>query len=70
MINRPIRAFYLGRVLVGIIREVANEHVHEFYGLSGEGRVLPKIEFWDRIKIVRASEHFVVTKGWIYKTWH
>lgn len=58
----PIKAFYQGAVLVGVIRSVSNGHVHMFYGESGEGRELTSFEFWDRIRRVGATEHFVINK--------
>lgn len=58
--NRPVKVFYCGKVLVGVIRSTSIGHTHMFYGLSGDGRVLTRDEFWDRIKRVKATEHFVV----------
>lgn len=60
--SRPVKAFYCGRVLMGIIRSTPEGHVHMFYGMSGDGRVLTRADFWDRIKRVKATEHFVVVK--------
>jgi hypothetical protein len=57
--NRPIKAFYEGNVLVGTIRSVNGKHVHIFYGRSGDGRELTRDEFWDRMKVLNTSEHFV-----------
>jgi len=60
--SRPIKSFYEGRTLVGVIRSEGANHVHIFYGRSGEGRKLTRDEFWYRMKKMNTQEHFVVLK--------
>jgi hypothetical protein len=55
----PVKAFYQGTILVGVIRSVPLGHSHVFFGMSGDGRELPRDEFWSRMKMLQAKEVFV-----------
>jgi hypothetical protein len=55
----PVKAFYSSNVLVGVIRSVPSGHSHIFFGLSGDGRELPRDEFWNRMKTLQTREVFV-----------
>jgi hypothetical protein len=58
-VGRPVKVFYIKKVLVGIIRDSTVGHTHIFFNESGGGRELTSEEFWDRMKRLNATESFV-----------